>query len=125
MKKVILIVEDEMSLLRVLEQKFKQEGFEVVLAKDGLEGLQKFKEQVPDLMLVDIIMPHLDGITMLGKIRQEPNGKNVPAILLTNLSDAEKAQEGIKHGVYDYLVKAEWKLADVVSKVKEKLSAAE
>lgn len=121
MKQTILIVEDELALLRVLEQKFHQEGFEVVTAKDGVEGLEKFKQCSPNLLLIDIIMPRMDGITMLAQLRQDPKGKNVPAILLTNLSDAEKVDDGIRHGVYDYLVKADWRLEDVVKRVRERL----
>ncbi len=121
MNKTVLIVEDEFPLLRVMEQKFKQEGFNVVLAKDGEEGLMKFRETTPDIVLIDIILPRMDGMTMLGKIRQEPTGQHVPIILLTNLSDAEKVKEGIQQGVYDYLVKADWKLEDVVQKVRERL----
>ncbi len=122
-KKSILIVEDELSLLRILDQKFKQSGFSVLQAKDGLEGLASGKQHHPDLMLVDIILPRLDGIDMLKQIRREGGewGKKVPMILLTNLSDADKAAEAMEHGVFDYLVKADWKLEDVVKKVNEKL----
>ena len=121
MAKTILIVEDELALMRILEQKLKQEGFEVLTAKDGVEGLEKFKEHTPDLLLIDLIMPRMDGMTMLAQLRQDPKGKSVPAMLLTNLSDAQKVDEGIRHGVYDYLVKADWRLEDVVRKVRERL----
>lgn len=121
MTHTILIVEDELTLLRALERKFMREGFTVVIAKDGVEGLEKFKEHRPDVLLVDIIMPRMDGITLLGKIREEPYGETLPAILLTNLSDAQKVDEGLRHGVRDYLVKSDWRLEDLVKKVKEKL----
>ena len=121
-KNIILVVEDENSLSEVLEDKFEKEGYKVIIAKDGAEGLKKSLEEHPDLILLDIIMPKMDGMTMLSKLREDKWGKEVPVILLTNLSDQHKIDEGTKDGVYDYLIKAEWKLEDVVEKVKEKLA---
>ena len=118
----ILIVEDELSLLRVLEQKFRQQNFTILTAKDGLEGLTLARTQHPALILIDIIMPKMDGIAMIKEIRGEDGwGKEVPIILLTNLVDTEKADAAAEHNVHDYLVKANWTLDDVVKKVKEKL----
>jgi DNA-binding response OmpR family regulator len=121
MAKKVLIVEDEVTLRRILEQKFKQEGFEVFTAQDGEEGLTQFQAHAPDIILVDIIMPRMDGMTMLARLRENPKNNNVPVMLLTNLSDGQKVDEGIRHGVYDYLVKSDWRLEDVVRKVRERL----
>ncbi len=101
--------------------KFKSEGFLVTSAKDGQEGLNLAITDHPDLILLDIIMPVMDGMTMLSQLRQDPWGKTVPVILLTNLSEAEKVVESLREGVYDYLVKSDWKLEDIVKKVREKL----
>ncbi|MBT3817196.1 MAG: response regulator [Candidatus Magasanikbacteria bacterium] len=120
-KKLLLVVEDEVSLANALNKKFSSEDFEVLVAKDGEEGLKKSLENHPHIILLDIIMPKLDGISMLKKLREDNWGKEVPVILLTNLSDSEKVAEGMEVGVYDYLVKSDWKIEDVVSKVKEKL----
>jgi len=117
----ILIVEDEPSLIRVLNDKFSEEGFEVFLAHDGEEGLKKSLEEHPELILLDIIMPKMDGVTMLKKLREDDWGKDVPVILLTNLSESEKIAEATKQGVYDYLIKSDWKINDVVKKVRERL----
>jgi len=108
-------------LANALNKKFSSEDFEVLVAKDGEEGLKKSLENHPHIILLDIIMPKLDGISMLKKLREDNWGKEVPVILLTNLSDSEKVAEGMEVGVYDYLVKSDWKIEDVVSKVKEKL----
>ncbi|EKD43804.1 MAG: hypothetical protein ACD_72C00109G0002 [uncultured bacterium] len=75
----------------------------------------------PDLILLDFVLPGLDGMTLLKKLRTDSWGKNAQVIILTNLSDAENAEEAASHGVFDYLIKAEWKLEDVVKKVREKL----
>jgi DNA-binding response OmpR family regulator len=121
MNKKILIVEDEVSLLMALGEKFSQEGFDIIEAKDGEEGLKMAIKKKPDLILLDIIMPVMDGITMLKKLREAENGKNTPVIVLTNLSDEQAVVESIQNGVNDYLVKTNWSLDDVVKQVKKKL----
>lgn len=120
----ILIIEDESTLLAALVDKFTQEGFTVLSAKDGQEGLNSARDKHPDIILLDIVMPIMDGITMLYEMRKDSWGKLVPVIILTNLSDAGKVAESISQGVYDYLVKSDWKLDDIVKKVKEKLAAS-
>ena len=89
MAKKILIVEDEASLRKALVEKFQREGFETFLAFDGVEGLDQAERIQPDLILLDIIMPKMDGMTMLKKLRESGDwGKQVPVIILTNLSSA-------------------------------------
>ena len=119
--KKILIVEDELSLLNVLTSKFEKEGFTVLKAVNGLEGLRVIEQETPDIVLLDIIMPVMDGMTMLKRMKEEEWGKDIPVILLTNLSDSNKIAEATKSGVYDYLVKADWKIDDVAKKVKSRL----
>jgi len=121
-KHKILIVEDEEPLLNALTDKFSREGMEVITAKNGQEGLDVALAKKPDLILLDVIMPKMDGITMLEKLREDKWGENVEVILLTNLTDADKVSEAVEKGVRDYLIKSDWKLEDVVKKVKEKLS---
>ncbi|MFA5022356.1 MAG: response regulator [Patescibacteria group bacterium] len=119
--KKILIIEDEVSLLQALVDKFKIEKFLVISAKNGQDGLELAKEEKPDLILLDIIMPITDGINMLEQLRQDQWGKEVPVIILTNLNDIKKTSEAMASGVHDYLLKTDWKLDDVVKKVKERL----
>lgn len=121
MKKKILIIEDELSLMMALHEKFKTEGFEVIEAKNGEEGLKMATKKTPDLILLDLIMPVMDGITMLKKLRLTEEGKDLPVIILTNLSDDRAVSESLESGVSDYLVKTNWHLDDVVKKVKVKL----
>ena len=120
-KKRILIVEDENNLLKVLKEKFVSEGYEVLGAGDGATGLQHALTEKPDLILLDIVMPIMDGMTMLKKLRADDWGKDVPIILLTNLNSADKVADALEKKVYDYLVKADWTLSDVVKKVKERI----
>jgi CheY-like chemotaxis protein len=121
MIKKILIVEDERALIKILSTKFEKEKFSVSLAKDGVEALKKVEKLKPDLILLDIIMPKMDGLTMLGLLRREKWGKDIPVIMLTNLSDAGKVSQAAKSGVYDFLVKSDWHIDDVVKKVRERL----
>lgn len=120
-EKKILIVEDEIDLLEVLVNRFEMEDFKVLRAADGGIGLGEALNHHPDIVLLDIIMPVMDGMTMLRKLREDAWGKTVPVILLTNLSDEEKIAETMQHGVYDYLVKSDWHMDDVVQKVRQRL----
>lgn len=120
-KKKILIVEDDITLLRLLDVKFDQAGFTVIEAKNGEEGYELALAKRPDIILLDIIMPVMDGMTMLYELRKDSWGRNVPIVILTNLSDANRISEALKNQVYDFLVKSDWKLEDLVDKVKDKL----
>lgn len=120
--KKILIIEDEMPLLKALISKFSKEKIETLFAKNGEEGLAVALHDHPDLILLDIIMPRMDGLTMLNILRQDKWGKKVPVILLTNLSDSESINVAKKNKINDYLVKSNWKIGDVISLVKEKIN---
>jgi DNA-binding response OmpR family regulator len=122
-KKTILIAEDEMPMLEALATKFKNEGFKVLEAKDGEEALKLAENEHPHLILLDILMPKLDGLGALKKIRgQNKWGEQVPILMLTNLSDPESVSEAANYHVYDFLVKTDWKLDDVVNFAKQKLN---
>lgn len=120
-KKTILIVEDETSLRNALRDKLAREGFAVLEAKNGEEGLEVALREHPDLILLDIIMPVMDGMTMLARLREDAWGKEAKVIILTNLSESEKVSAAMAAGMFDYLVKSDWKIEDVVAKVRERL----
>lgn len=117
----LLIVEDEDAIRKAIVIKFQKEGFKVLEAKNGEEGLDVFIKERPEIILLDLVMPVMDGIEMLKKLRLCEGGKDVPVIIFTNLSEAEKTAEGLEFGVRDYLVKSDWKLEDVVQIVRNKL----
>lgn len=121
-KPSLLIVDDEKQLTEALVFKFEAEGFTVWTASDGEEGLRSALTNEPDMILLDIIMPKMDGITMLEKLRENMWGKTARVIILTNLSDWSNTAQAIGHNVHDVLIKSDWKIADVIKKVKEKLS---
>jgi DNA-binding response OmpR family regulator len=123
MTHTVLIIEDEKLLLQALVCKFTQEGFTVFSASNGQSGLELARKKHPDIILLDLIMPVMDGMTMLRQLRQDKWGKDVNVIFLTNLSDAEKTNESAGLGVHNYLIKCEISLDDIVQKVRKILSA--
>lgn len=118
----ILIVEDEPMLLKVLVDRFVQEQFTVVSAMNGKEGLAIALKEHPDIILLDLVMPVMDGMTMLRELRKDAWGKIVQVLLLTNLSDPQKMSESIIRDVAGYLIKSDWKLDDLVTEVKRKIA---
>ena len=121
--KKILIVEDEILLSGVLAKKLKSEGFEVESVKNGLEGLEKLNKDEFDLILLDVVMPEMDGITMLKKVRNSTNNPEIPVIMISNLEDPATIIQAIGLNSFDYLVKSDWSLSDIVLKVKERTGA--
>lgn len=117
----VLIVEDDASLRKIVSDKLRSESFEVLEAANGQIGLDMALKEHPSLILMDIVMPEMDGMTMLKKLRQDDWGKDVRVIITTNLGDDKKTEEAMQQGVYDYLVKTEWSLDDLILKVKDKL----
>jgi two-component system, OmpR family, alkaline phosphatase synthesis response regulator PhoP len=121
MAKKILIIEDEETLQRSLMEFIKEEGFEVTGASDGQSGLEMAKIQLPDLIILDIILPKIDGFGVLEGIKKDEKTKNIPVILLTNLENQEDIQKAFEKGATTYLVMSDYKLEDVVKKIKETL----
>lgn len=120
-KSVILIVEDDPLLVKMYSTKFAKEGYEVHTANDGEEGLKIALQNKIDFMVLDVMMPKLSGIDMLTKLRQSPQGAQIPAIVLTNLTQQAEAERLKSLGVKEYLVKANLTPSEVVAKVKQYL----
>jgi CheY-like chemotaxis protein len=121
--KKILIIEDELPMLKALSDKFTREGFSVLEARNGEEGLAVSLKTKPDLIVLDLFMPVMDGKAMMQELRQDEWGKNVPIIILTNLNPDDKTlNEILASGPAYYFVKSKWKLEDLVGKVKKELN---
>ena len=122
LNKKILIVEDEAPLRNAVSDILTFEGFTVFQAKNGQEGLDIALREHPDLTLLDLMMPIMDGLTMLEKLRQDQTwGTQAAVILLTNINDPEKVPQATEAGSYDFLVKSDWNIEDVVRKIKGRL----
>lgn len=118
----ILIVEDDPLMCRMYQKTFVLEGYEVDLAVDGEEGVLKAKSK-PHVILMDIMMPKMDGIQALALIKQDPELKNIPVVMLTNLAESSKAEEAIGKGAVKYIIKSEYDPKQVVDLVKQVLGA--
>ncbi len=118
----ILIIEDEETLGGILKDLFENEGFEVTLAKDGVEGLMMALDKQPDVVLLDIIMPKLDGLNMLKQLRSYERGKDIRVIFMTNVNDTKEVHEALANGARDFLVKSDWPLSDLVDAVRKQLT---
>ena len=117
--KKILIVEDDKDFLSILKTKFESEGFFVVTAEDGEAAIRAAKEEKPDLILADVLMPKMDGIEMAKKIKEA--NKDISIVFLTNIKDTDYTSKIEKSGEFDYWVKSDLPIAEIVEKVKLKL----
>ena len=120
-QKTILVVEDEKSLREAIVDILKIKNFNSLEAKNGVEGVDLALSKHPDLILLDLIMPEMDGMTALKNIRQDSWGEKVPVIILTNLSATKEQliEDVVTHKPMHYLIKSDWKLHDVVDKIEK------
>jgi len=114
----VLIVEDDVFLANIYKTKFEMEGFRVSTAENGEAGLSDAKKKKPDIILLDILLPKMDGFAVLEKLQTDPEVKSIPVILLTNLGQKDDVQKGLDMGAKDYLIKAHFKPSEVVTKVR-------
>jgi len=121
MAKKILIIEDDNFLRELIVQKLMAEGFEMSEAVDGEEGLKKVKEIKPDLVILDLILPGIDGYEVLYQVKKDPSTTKIPVIILSNLGQKEDVEKGLKMGAIDFLIKAHFTPAEIIEKVKASL----
>ncbi|OGG02807.1 hypothetical protein A2W14_07345 [Candidatus Gottesmanbacteria bacterium RBG_16_37_8] len=118
----ILIIEDDPLMLRMYQKIFKFEGFEVEIATNGEEGIEKTRSYKPTLILLDIMMPKMNGLQVLEKLKSEPDLKKIPVIMLTNLAGSQDAEKALGLGAVKYIVKSEFDPKQVTNMVKEILA---
>ena len=117
----ILIVEDEEALAQVLKEKFEKEDFEVKIVVDGETALPLVKSFMPDMVLLDLILPKKSGVEVLKEMKLEEDIKDIPVIILSNLSEDEDIKEGLALGAKDYFVKTQHPINEVIEKAKNYL----
>lgn len=120
-RKTILLVEDDQSLLEMLRLKFEKADLNVLTASDGQAGLRLALAKRPDLIILDLLLPEVDGVTVLKKLRADAWGKTVPVIVATNVEHIPALNQCLEAGVADYYVKADVELKDLVANVKNHL----
>lgn len=121
-KKKVLIIEDDPLLVKMYTTKFISDGFEVVSASDGLEGLKLALEQTPDVIILDIMMPKMSGHDVLAKMHTSPKTDKIPVIVLSNLTQQSEAQKALDLGAKEYMAKANFTPGQVIERVKKYIS---
>lgn len=119
----VLLIEDDKFLRELIIQKLGREGYEVAEASEGEAGLSKIKEEGPDLVLLDLILPGIDGFEVLSRMKKDPGLASIPVIVLSNLGQRDDVQKGIDLGAEDYLIKAHFTPGEIIEKIKATLEA--
>jgi DNA-binding response OmpR family regulator len=117
MAKKILVVEDDKFLRELISQKLLKEGYDIVEAVDGEKGIENARKERPDLVLLDLILPGIDGFEVLAKLKADPKLSNIPVIILSNLGQKTDIEKGIEMGAVDYLIKAHFTPGEIVEKI--------
>lgn len=117
MAKKILLIEDEEIIINLLQKKLTREGYEVLAAKDGEEGLRAMRETEPDVILLDIIMPKMGGLEVLEEMNKDPNLKKIPVIVISNSGQPVELDRAQRLGAKDWLVKTQFDPKEVLEKV--------
>ena len=115
--KKILVVEDDEFLMKIYEIKFKQEGHLVIKAVNGEQGVDLAKSEKPDLILLDLILPKKSGFEVLDEIKADPETKDIPIIIISNLGQDEDVKKGLDKGASDYIVKANSTIEEFMEKI--------
>jgi len=115
----ILLVEDDALFQGLLAKKLQEAGFAVTIKSDGDQAWQSVQKEKPDLILLDLIIPGIDGFEMLSRLKEDPVLAQIPVIVLSNLGEAEKVQQALALGAKDYLVKAHVELEEIVDRIKK------
>jgi len=120
-KTKVLIIEDDSYISDMYKIKFESENFETVVASNGIEGIKFLEKATPDVILLDVVMPKIDGFSVLKEIKKNPKLDKIPVVLLTNLSQKENVERGFELGASSYIIKAHFTPSEVVEKIKEVL----
>lgn len=124
-KKKILIIEDDEHIAKVYEMKFTKEGYDVVLAYTGEEGVKKVASENPDLIILDILLPTKDGFFVLEELKKKPEFSEIPILAISNLGQQKDQDRAIALGAKEYLVKVEYSMRDIINTVDKYLKKAD
>ena len=115
---IVLLVEDDKSLIEMYQVRFQEEGFTILLAEDGATGLQFAREQHPSIILLDIMLPKMDGFAVLTELKKDSGTKHIPVLMMTNLGQQADIDKGHQLGADDYIVKSSLTPSQVAEKIK-------
>lgn len=118
MDKKIFVIEDDKFLRELMCEELQREGFSVGSAVDGEDGLQKVPQEMPGLILLDLILPGIDGFEVLKKLKENPSVSQIPVVILSNLGQKDNLDKGMSLGAIDYLIKAHFTPREIIAKIK-------
>lgn len=118
----ILIIEDDTALNKIYQNKLQREGYDVAIALDGREGIKMVDIEKPNIILLDILLPKLNGREVLKKLKENPQTSSIPVLILSNLSEMDEVMKGLEEGAVDYMIKSEHSLEEVVERIKSILN---
>lgn len=121
MAKKILLIEDEKTITDVLSKRLTQEGYQIAVAENGEEGLRMMKENKPDLILLDVVMPRMGGFEVMEEMNKDPELKEIPVIIVSNSGQPVEVNKAQELGVKDWLIKTEFDPQEVIEKVKKQI----
>ena len=119
--KKILLIEDEKVITELLSDRILREGYEVIVADNGEDGLRKIKENKPDLILLDIIMPKMDGFEVMEEKNKDPELRNIPVVIVSNSGQPVELDRAKELGAKDWLIKTEFDPQEVIEKIKKQI----
>jgi DNA-binding response OmpR family regulator len=120
-QKKVLVIEDEEIIRGILQKKIENEGYQVDIAVDGEDGISKIREIMPDIVILDIVMPRMDGFAVLEEMKKDENIANIPVIIVSNSGQPVEIDKVKEYGVKDWIVKTEFDPQEVINKIKAQL----
>ena len=117
----VLLIEDDIFLKKVIKRKLLKEGYKILEALDGREGINKIKGEKPDLVLLDLVLPEMNGFEVLSQIKKDKTLAKIPVIILSNLGEEEDIKKGLEMGAVDYLIKAKFTPGEIMERIENAL----
>ncbi|MBU2025850.1 MAG: response regulator [Patescibacteria group bacterium] len=118
-KRKILIVEDDEMLIEIYKKKFEKGDFELIFVKDGKQAMREAKSKKPDLILLDLVMPEIDGFQALSFLKEDPETKDIKVVITSNISQESEKRKAMELGAADFLVKSNFDLSQLAEKIRE------
>ncbi|MBI5765709.1 response regulator [Candidatus Falkowbacteria bacterium] len=115
----VLLVEDDSMIVKMYKMRFEEEGYAVLVTDKGSEAIEIVEKEKPDIILLDVILPEVDGFTVLQRLKNDTKTKEIPILLLTNLGQESDKEKGLQMGAADYFIKAQHTPVEIIQKIKE------
>ena len=115
----ILLIEDDSFLVDIYTTKFKQAGFQISVVEQGSEAFESIQKAPPDVILLDVVLPHIDGWDILKKLQEQETTRDIPVFVLSNLGQKEEIEKGLRLGAKKYLIKAHYTPSEIIEEIEQ------